>query len=238
MNGDEIAPPRVTGRQQNCTNVPAASAHEYCRRAVFLPFVDICMAQLHERFQGNSAFVNRFTLLLPTFCNRASILEAEELTQLYSSFLHEGVTVTVLETELLRWKSYWQRQGEKNDLVTLWKPCALHLTWARIQRWSFCSEYSQLSPSQLLLRNAHSATSSSLKITWDQHTMTENRLNGLSQLFINRYIKLDYNKVIDQFGGEHNRRLKFTWTAAVYDVSLWPQATDLSFTKLRCETSN
>ena len=56
------------------------------------------MAQLHERFQGDSAIVNRFTLLLPKFCNRASILEAEELTQLYSSYLHEGVTVTVLET--------------------------------------------------------------------------------------------------------------------------------------------
>jgi len=40
-------------------------------------------------------------------------------------------------------------------------------------------------------------------------TMMENRLNGLSHLFINRDIKLDNNKVIDQFGGEHNRRLKF-----------------------------
>jgi len=40
-------------------------------------------------------------------------------------------------------------------------------------------------------------------------TMMENRLNGLSHLFINRDIKLDNNKVIDQFGGEHNRWLKF-----------------------------
>ncbi len=40
-------------------------------------------------------------------------------------------------------------------------------------------------------------------------TMTESRLNGLAQLFINRDIKLDYNKVIDCFGGAHNRRLKF-----------------------------
>jgi hypothetical protein len=84
MKGDEIAPPRVTGRQQNRTNVPAASAHEYFRGAVFLPFVDICMAQLHERFLGDSAIVNQFTLLLPKFCNRVSIVEVEELTQLFS----------------------------------------------------------------------------------------------------------------------------------------------------------
>jgi hypothetical protein len=70
------------------------------------------MAQLHERFQGDSAIVNRYTLLLPKFCNRASINEVEELTQLYSSFLPEGVTLTGLETEFLRWKSYWQRQDE------------------------------------------------------------------------------------------------------------------------------
>jgi hypothetical protein len=104
---------RPCGRQQNRTNMflqPAA--HEYHRRAVFLPFVDIGMAQLHERFHGDSAIVNCFTLLLPKLCNRASILGAEELTQLYSSLFHEGVTATVLETELLHGKSYWQRQED------------------------------------------------------------------------------------------------------------------------------
>ena len=64
------------------------------------------MAQLHERFQGDSAIVNRFILLLPK-CNRASIVEVEELTQLYGSFLPDGVTA--VETELLLWNSYWQR---------------------------------------------------------------------------------------------------------------------------------
>ena len=47
------------------------------------------MAQLHERFQGDSAIVNRFTLLLPKLCSRASIVAVEELAQLYSSFLAE-----------------------------------------------------------------------------------------------------------------------------------------------------
>ena len=38
MNGHGIAPPRKVYRQQNgtiCTNVPAANAHKYYRRAVF-----------------------------------------------------------------------------------------------------------------------------------------------------------------------------------------------------------
>ena len=70
------------------------------------------MAQLHERFQGDSAIVDRFTLLLPNFCNRATFIEIKELPHPYSSFLPERVTVTALETELLRWESYWQLQEE------------------------------------------------------------------------------------------------------------------------------
>ena len=44
------------------------------------------MTQLRERFQGDSAVVNR-SLLLPKMCNRASFIEIEELPQPYSSFL-------------------------------------------------------------------------------------------------------------------------------------------------------
>ena len=67
------------------------------------------MAQLRERFQGDSAIVNR-SLLQLKFCNRASFIEIEELPQPYSSFFPSvRVTVTALETEQLRWKSYWQR---------------------------------------------------------------------------------------------------------------------------------
>jgi hypothetical protein len=39
--------------------------------------------------------------------------------------------------------------------------------------------------------------------------MNEVLLNGLAHLFINRDLKLDYDKVIDLFGGSHNRRMKF-----------------------------
>ena len=39
--------------------------------------------------------------------------------------------------------------------------------------------------------------------------MTQTRLNGLAHLFINRDINLDYEKVIEMFGGVRNRRLKF-----------------------------
>jgi hypothetical protein len=39
-------------------------------------------------------------------------------------------------------------------------------------------------------------------------TMCEDRLNGLSQMYINRDIKLEYGKVIEEFS-RFNRRLSF-----------------------------
>jgi len=38
--------------------------------------------------------------------------------------------------------------------------------------------------------------------------MTDERLNGLAQLFVHRDITLDYDAVIDEFGTS-NRRLQF-----------------------------
>ena len=77
MNGGGIAPLRVV--KQNRTKVPAANAHEYNRRAVLNYY--ICTAQLHKRFHGYLAIVNRFALRLPQFCNSASFVEVRELTQ-------------------------------------------------------------------------------------------------------------------------------------------------------------
>ena len=48
--GDAIPMPRLTTRQRNRVNVPASSAQEYYRRAMFLPFLDCCVEQLKQRF--------------------------------------------------------------------------------------------------------------------------------------------------------------------------------------------
>ena len=86
MNGDGIAPPRVAGHR-------TAQFAQMFLQPVHTSTIDvqcsfICKTQLRERFQGDSAVVDR-SLLLPTFCNRASFNEIEELPQPYSSFLPE-----------------------------------------------------------------------------------------------------------------------------------------------------
>ena len=168
------------------------------------------MAQLHERFQGDSAIVNRFTRLLPKFCDRASILEAEELTQLYSSFLQEGVTVTVLETELLRWKSYWQRQEENKRPGNVVE--ALRVASDLLDTYPTLVILLRLFATIPITTATAERSLSNLEFikNYFRSTTTESRLNGLAHLLINRDITLNYNTITDQFGGEHNRRLKFT----------------------------
>jgi hAT family C-terminal dimerisation region len=216
----EIASPRVAGGQQNCTNVPAASAHEYFRRAVFLPFVEICMAQLHERFLGDSAIANRSTLLLPKFCNRAAIVEVEELTRTTVQFFSSRECHShCFETELLRLKSYWQRQDENKRPVHVME--ALRIT-SDLGTYPTLVILFRIFATIPITTATAERSFSNLKFikNYLRSTMTENRLNGLAHLFINRDIKLDYNKVIDQFGGEHNRRLSLPELQPVYDVNL------------------
>jgi hypothetical protein len=102
----------TTGRQKNRSNIPAENAQQYYKRSVLIPLVDSCLAQLSERFQGGSAIVSKFSLLLPSYCCNATISGSDihTLTKLYYAFLPSEITV---ETELLRWKSYWQRQPDE-----------------------------------------------------------------------------------------------------------------------------
>ena len=113
-----------------------------------------------------------------------------------------------VEMELMRWKCYWQRQPEDkrpsnvldtlqiaSDLGTYPSLVTLFRIFATIPVTTATGERSF----------------SSLKFikSYLRSTMTQTRLNGLAHLFINRDIKLDYEKVIEMFGGAHNRRLKF-----------------------------
>lgn len=59
-----IMMPRLTARQRDRTNVPADSAHAYYRRAVFLPFVNFCIAQMKERFSRQALVACQLSALL------------------------------------------------------------------------------------------------------------------------------------------------------------------------------
>jgi hypothetical protein len=69
----------TTGRQKNRSNIHAENAQQYCKRSELIPLVNSCLAQLSERFQGGSAVVSKFSLLLPSYCCNATISGSESI---------------------------------------------------------------------------------------------------------------------------------------------------------------
>ena len=100
---------------------------------------------------------------------------------------------------------------KKNALVMWWMHCALHQNWGHTHPTLLC--WGSLPHYQWPLPRVEdpSALSSQVK-NHLRSTMNETHLNGLAHLFINRDLKLNYDKVIDLFGGSHNHRMKFVWT--------------------------
>ena len=112
INEEEISMPRLTARQQNRSNVTATCPLEYYKRAVFLPFIDTCIAQLNERFRRHAAKAYQLSALLPSVCKTRTFADIQPAAELYRHFLPDG-NINALRTQYLRWKAYWNRQPAK-----------------------------------------------------------------------------------------------------------------------------
>lgn len=200
---DEITMPRRTGQQRNRANQPADSPQQYYRRAVFLPYLDVCLEQMRERFQLHKANAYKLSLLLPAYCEASEFIVLKDSAKLYDPFLPGGIEC--LEAEFLRWKAYWSRQPADKRPKRVLNALAV------------ATELGTFPILQTLLRifatiPVTTATGersfSALKLlkTYLRSTMREERLNGLAHLFINKDIELVHNEVIDEFS-KKNRRL-------------------------------
>jgi len=205
--GEEITMPRLTARQRNRTNVPATNAADYCRRAVFLPFVDCCIVQMTERFSQHAATADHLIALLPTHCDTTDFSDVAPAGSFYAKFLPGG-DVTALRMEFMRWQQLWKRQGPEaarpqsavealrvaSEFGTYPAICVLLQIYATLPVTTATGErsFSALKYLKNYLRS----------------TMGEERLNGLAHLYINRDIPVDYSKVVEEFA-RCNRRLSF-----------------------------
>jgi len=112
INEEEILMPRLTARQQHRSSMPASSSCKYYKRAVFLPFIDTCIAQLNERFRKHASKACQLSALLPSVCKTRTFTDIKTAAGLYRHLLPDG-NVDALHTQYLRWKAYWNRQSAK-----------------------------------------------------------------------------------------------------------------------------
>lgn len=207
INGGDIGMPRRAGRQRHRANVPADNAVDYYKRSCFLPFIDTCLSQLAERFAEKSSVAYLLSALLPAYVIDISFDAVTKAASHYEDFL-PGDGLTAARTELMRWQNYWQRQ-----------PADVRRPDSVLDALKVADDLGTYPALSILLRiyatlPVTTATGersfSSLKYikSYLRSTMSEERLNGLAHLYINRDIRLQYDAVIDEFS-RSNRRLSF-----------------------------
>ena len=114
--------------------------------------------------------------------------------------------MVALETEYLRWRAYWQRQSvvDRSDSVA----AALHAA-ANLGTYSVITVMLRIFATIPLTTANGESSFSSLKNNKNYVTFyNEWRLNGLSQMYINRDTSFDYNHVVDEFA-KGNHRINF-----------------------------
>jgi hypothetical protein len=207
VHGEEIHKPRSSSRSVHKNNAPAEDAKEYYKRNVYYPYLDSTISELNRRFSAHTKKCYSLMKLIPKFSPQTEFAVIKDGIAVYAKFWVGGVAA--VEAEFLRWQAHWQRCTENDrpdDAICALDaaqkfgtyPCIVILLRILIT-WPVTTATGDRSFSSLkYIKN------------YLRSTMGENRLNGLSHLFINRDIACDPVAVIDEFA-KKNRRLRFEY---------------------------
>ena len=94
--------PRITGRQCHRDNVEHASAEEYYRRTIIIPFLDNLIQQLQERFGNTQVVASKLMNLVPSVLCSATNVSFDDLVTFYDEDLPNP---SLVASEILRWKA-------------------------------------------------------------------------------------------------------------------------------------
>ena len=101
----EICIPRIVSRMTKRSNPPSNSAYEYYKRAIFLPYVDTIIHQLHDRFSHRKNVWEGLFCLVPSVIQQDNIdyAKIKNLAETYQSVI-PGNEVEFM-SEFKRWES-------------------------------------------------------------------------------------------------------------------------------------
>lgn len=189
-----MALPRITGRQMQRSNAPAATPEEHYRRNVYLPLLAYFENQLRERFDAHKKVVVGLNMLLPKFCASASLSAIDDAVKFY---LGEIPSASVIEAELTLWISKCC-QIEENDRPA----CALQAL-SMCNRNFFPNIHSLLSilatlPVSTSTPERTFSTLRRLK-SYLRNPMKQERLTGLALLSVHREIQVTPEEVLAAF---------------------------------------
>ena len=99
--GSTIAMPRIAARQQNRSNIPAASVQEYLQRNVAIPFLDHIIININRQFSKSAVTAISLLGLVPSIvCSQDVNLEEALIKYRNDLPSHE-----LMDAELGRWRN-------------------------------------------------------------------------------------------------------------------------------------
>jgi hypothetical protein len=197
-----LSMPRRCARQTQCNDIPASSDKEYFKHAIFLPFLDAMIQQLNICFGEYAISVVR---ALPLIHRHIDQTQDDTVNEIFNYYKDDLPSPESVRQELRIWKALWNNKPDKPDNITS------TITDPRVCSTMF-PNITKILNLQLLTSVTSSSTeraNSSLKLIKNgmRSTMGEDQLNALQLLYVHRDIKLNYDKIIDDYAQRNPRKM-------------------------------
>lgn len=188
----DIKKPRLTSSQTHRCNVMTADIEGYYRVSTYVPYLDLFVTHLEDRFLKHRGILSNFVCLFPS---KMSTLDEEACKHLFEKY------ATVLRDDS---PAVWINE------VKLWRRCISDKSINNsLEALDVCNANAFPNVHKILLvmavlpvttsSNERSFSTLRRLKNYMRSTMSENRLNGLASLNIHRDIEVDVNLVLDDF---------------------------------------
>lgn len=203
---EEMSIPRTCGRQTARNNIQSASAEEYWRRVIFIPFLDHLNQEFADRFSQLSQNSVIGMKLLPSGVASISCKDEERIVHFFREDLPSPSTIL---QELRRWKVLWS--GRSDELPTSLSVTLNSPFFSPIAYPNIATIFHILSITPVTVATTERANSALKHIKSPKRSkMGQDRLNALLLLFVHKDIKLDHEATIDLYATKYPRRMIFS----------------------------
>nr|CAI5842267.1 unnamed protein product [Callosobruchus analis] len=211
----EIKIPRLANKQMHRINVPTDNCVKYYQISIFLPWLDSFLSNLKERFSKHKMILSNLMVLLPTgnFTTQKQLDDFHALLSFYHPDVAE-LSRNVLDAELRLWYQKFMKIDGSSVEPPATPKCAIDAlnacnaaVYPNIFTLLTCKIFATIPISTATAERTFS-TLRRLK-SYLRNTMSENRLNGLANLNIHRWIQVDTNEVLAMLKEKGPRRLDF-----------------------------
>lgn len=205
----EITRPRVTQRQTHRPNISAENNESYFRLNIYIILLDNILQDFQFRFNDESLNTYEFNILFPSIFNSKTEVEITQSIKVVAEYIskfdhtqNKDMILLKLKSEFNIWKNI---EKSDTDGIGIYSACDENI-FPLIKK---CLQVLVTLPVSVASAERSFSSLRRLK-TWLRSTMVQDRLVGLSLLFMHRDINVNVDNVINRFAHKKNRRLEFT----------------------------